>query len=261
MPRSALAAGSSQISGEVAARRRDQHRAERLRLAGAGDEDEQLARGQQRAESHGQRVGRDVLEPAELRCRVCSRLRVQGDEARAVLQARARLVERDVAVVAEAEHREIDRRLVEEALVARALRLRIGRRAVEAVERAEVDPAELPSQVGAEAALVIQGEAAVLVELEDGCLTAPQRGVGAQGGVDAERGPPGREQHAQPRARTQPVGDQLGDGLRDPVRIGEDEGGEGQPRPQPRMPAMSSVDSTPTGRSVRGSTTTAWLVC
>ena len=33
-----------------------------------------------------------------------------------------------------------------------------------------------------------------------------------------------------------------------------------QPTPQPRMPAMSSVESTPTGRPVRGSTTTAWLV-
>jgi hypothetical protein len=36
--------------------------------------------------------------------------------------------------------------------------------------------------------------------------------------------------------------------------------GVAQPRPQPRMPAMSSVESTPTGRPVRGSTTTAWLV-
>ena len=190
--------------------------------------------------------------------RVRARLRMQGDDARAALQARARLVEGDVAVVAEAEDGEVDGRLVELPLVAVALGGRIRGRAVETVERADRDAGELTLQVGGEAALVAAPEAAVLVELEHRGLLARQLaadGVCAQRRVDAERRAPGGEEHAQARARAQAVGDQLGRGLRDRVRAGEHQRGRagrercGQPRPQPRMPAMSSVEARrPGGR-------------
>ena len=245
--------GAEQRRGEVAARRRQEHRSQRLCLAFAGDEDEQLAGGEQRTKPDGQRVGGDVLEAAELRGCVGARPRMQRDDARALLQARSWLVERDVPVVAESEHREVDLRLVETSLVALALGGGIGRRAVESVERAEVDAAQLALEVGAEAALVVRAEPAVLVELEHRRFAAPQCRVRAQRGVDAERRPAGRQKHAQTRARAQPVRDQLRRGSRDLVRPREDErrGRHSISRSRslapPRMPAMSSVESTPTG--------------
>ena len=210
---------AQQRRGEVAARWVQQHRAQRLRLAGAGDEHEQLAGGEQRAQADRERVGRDVLEAAELLGSVGPRLRVQRDDARALVKPRARLVEGDVPVVAEAENGEVDpapRRVV--AGGARTRRPgRAPRRRARGMRRSSM-PAQLAPQVGAEAALVSRAEAAVLVELEHRGVRARQLAagrVGAQRGVDAERRAPGGQEHAQPRTRAQAVCDQLGRGPRD----------------------------------------------
>ena len=76
--------------------------------------------------------------------------------------------------------------------------------AVEPMERADRHAGELTLQVGGEAAFVAPPEAAVLVELKDRGLAARELAadrVRAQGGVDAERRAPGRQEHAQARPR------------------------------------------------------------
>ena len=130
--------GAQQRRGEALPGAPSEHRAQRLGLAGAGDEHQQLAGGEQRAQADRERVGRDVVEAAELLGRVGARPRVQRDDARALLEARSGLVERDVPVVAEAEHGEVDR-APRRGAAGGASHSAAGsaRRAVEPVERAE----------------------------------------------------------------------------------------------------------------------------
>ena len=146
--------------------------------------------------------------------------------AHAVAGPRAGLVEGDVRVAPEAEHGEVDRRRVEDRLVARGLGVGVGGGAVERLAAADRDAGELAVQVGAEAARVVGAEAEVLVEAEDGHVGAGQRavgGVGAQRGVQASRGVAGGQQHAQPRACADAVGDELGRGQPDVAGVVEDE--------------------------------------
>ena len=67
-----------------------------------------------------------LLAAAEVRRRVGARRRVQLDAPHPASVARPGLVEGDVAVATEPEHGEVDRRVVEQSLVARALRLGVG---------------------------------------------------------------------------------------------------------------------------------------
>ena len=59
----------------------------------------------------------------------------QAHHARRLVEPRARLVERDMPVGPQAQHGEIERRLVEQALVARRFGREVGGAAVEPVER------------------------------------------------------------------------------------------------------------------------------
>ena len=71
-----------------------------------------------------------------------------------------------MAIATDPEHHEIDRRLVEQRLVAFALAFGVGRGAIQATDGAKADPRKLAAQVGAIAALVLRPEPGVLVELE-----------------------------------------------------------------------------------------------
>ena len=72
----------------------------------AGEEDDRL-RLQDRADAHGDGVRRDVAVGEERRVRGARRFG-QRDDARARVERRARLVEADVAVAAEAEEGEVE---------------------------------------------------------------------------------------------------------------------------------------------------------
>ena len=145
---------AQQRGREAGAGRREEHRPQRLGLARTRDEHQQFAGGQQRAQADRERVGGDVLDAAELLGRIRARLRMEGDDACAALQAGARLVEGDVSVVPEPQDGEVDGRLVEPPLVAITLGGRIRSRPVETVERPERDTGELALQVRGEAALI-----------------------------------------------------------------------------------------------------------
>ena len=97
----------------------------------------------QSAQPHRQRLARHLARAhrsPRRRLRACvswSRTRRTPDR-----DARAGLVERDVSVAAKAEDHEVDRRLVEERLVASALGFGVGRRPVDPVDGAEADAAQ-----------------------------------------------------------------------------------------------------------------------
>ena len=79
---------------------------------------------------------------------------VESNPSRSRRDARTGLVERDVSVAAKPKDHEADRRLIEERLVASALGFGVDRRAVELVEGAEPEAAQLSREVCAVAALV-----------------------------------------------------------------------------------------------------------
>jgi hypothetical protein len=203
-----------------------QGRLERLGLLGPGHDEQQLARGQQRAQPDRQRLARHVLGSAEVgRGRLDGR-RVQCHTAHVVAGPRAGLVEGDVRIAPQPQHGEVDRGGVEHGLVARRLGLRVGGGAVERLASADRDPGQLAVEQGAEAARILSAEAEVLVEAEHRHMPAGQRAVGravAQGRVEAARRVTGGEQHARARARAHAVGDELGGGQPDVAGVVEDE--------------------------------------
>ena len=173
---------------------------QRVGLVGPGHDEQELARGQQGAQPGGQRLARHALGAAEVGGGRGDGRGVERHAPHAVAGPRAGLVEGHVRVAPEAEHGEVDRRRVEDGLVARGFGVGVGGGAVERLAAADRDTGELAIQVGAEAARVVGAEAEVLVEAEDGHVIAGQRAVGgvaAQGGVQASRGVAGGQQHAQ----------------------------------------------------------------
>ena len=127
-----------------------------------------------------------------------------------------------MAVAPEPEHDEVDRRLIEQRLVAGALCRGVRGGSVEAVEDAELHATQLMSQVGAVAALVLGPKAEVLVELQQRGRLRRQGsigGVGAQRRVQPERRAPRGQDQPRSRACSQPVGDHLTAQQRDAHRV------------------------------------------
>ena len=131
-----------------------EHRPQRRRLGGPAHQEDQLARPVQRSEPGGERPVRHVLGAAERRRRVLPGHAGERHHRHAGGHARGRLVERDVPVAAQPEHREVDRRLLEDGGVTHRLGGRVVRGAVDGADRAERDALELRAQLRREAARV-----------------------------------------------------------------------------------------------------------
>jgi hypothetical protein len=140
---------------------------QRLGLLRAGHDEQELARGEQRARPDRERLARDALGPAEVGRGGVDGRRVQRDAAHAVARPRAGLVEGDVRVASQAQDGEVDRCGVEHRLVARRLGLGIGDGAVERLAAPDGDARQLAVERGAEAARVVGAKTEVLVEAQD----------------------------------------------------------------------------------------------
>ena len=150
----------------------------------------------------------------------------QAHHAGPLVEPRAWLVERDMPVRPQAQHGEIERRLVEHGVVARALGREVGGAAVEPVERAQADAAQLVGEHGRPAARIAGAEAGELVERQHRGRSARELAearVRPQRRVQPHRRTLAREQQSQRRPCPQPVGDQLRRELGDPFLVGEDE--------------------------------------
>jgi hypothetical protein len=110
--------------------------------------------------------------------------------------------------------------------MASALGFGVDRRAVELMEGAETEAAQLAREVCAVTALVSGAQAKVLVQLEERRLLGQQaavRGVGAEYGVHAARGVAGGQDQAQLRSGPEAVRNQLAAEQGDPHGMGQDE--------------------------------------
>ena len=128
-----------------------EHRAQRDRLLGAGHEQQQLTRAVERAQADGERRSGT---PSSRRTRAAAsspRRRRQAHDADAGCDPRGRLVEGDVAVAAQAEDREVDRRAFHRRFVARGLGGEIGRGTVDRAQLVQCDAVERGAELCGEA--------------------------------------------------------------------------------------------------------------
>ena len=216
---------TQQRGGRVGSDRALKRRAQRFGLVLAGHDEQDLPCRQQRPRADGQRLGGDALGAAEVAGRCGDRGRVERHAPHTVGGTRAGLVEGDVRVASEPEHREVDGRGVKDRLVADRLCLGVERGAVEGFAPADAEAGELAVERGAETARVVLPEAKVLIEPEHGHMIGGQRAVGgvvAQRRIEPNRRTPGREEHAHVSARADTVGDQFGRGQPDVMMIVED---------------------------------------
>ncbi len=146
--------------------------ADDARLVLASGQDRDLARIHDGGDAHGDRLARHVLLAEEVGGRVASRDRVERHEARPALEAGARLIEADVARLADAQDLEVDTaRILDRLLVLLAILVHAlpGHRPVRDVDVGRVDvhvgEQVLPheSMVGVDA---VRGHRVVLVEVE-----------------------------------------------------------------------------------------------
>ena len=150
-----------------------------------------------------------------------------------------------------------------------ALGRRIGCRSVETVEHGDLDAVQLTPQVGGKAALVLRRDAVVLVELEHGGGVARQRAVRRRARA-APRRP--RAACARSAEACATAGARAGGWRSARPRSAPPRSPRRAPTVQGQAPARRSAPapaedpghleggSAPTGPSVPGSTTTAWLV-
>ena len=201
---------------------------QRLGLLGAGHDEQELARGEQRAQPDRQRLARHALGAAEVGRGRRDGRRVQRHAAHAVAGPRAGLVEGDVRVAPQAEDGEVDRRGVEHRLVARGLGLGVGGGAVERLAAADRDAGELAierrrgSCAGRRAPRPRYSSRPSTVDVPR--WAASRRPRGARSAAYRPRGvwPVGSSTRSA-RARADAVGDQLGGGQPDVAGVVEDE--------------------------------------
>jgi hypothetical protein len=101
----------------------------------------------QRAETDSERPCRHIGSSAEIGRGVLARGGMEIDLVNPLLEQRTWLVECHVTIPAEAENSQIDRGIVQECLIPRALRHRVGCVGVELVTNREFDSPQLAAQV------------------------------------------------------------------------------------------------------------------
>jgi hypothetical protein len=173
-----------------------------------------------------QRLAGDAFGATEVAGRRGDRGRVERHAPHTISGTRAGLVEGDVSIASEPEHRQVNGRGIEDRLVANRLSLGVERGAVEGFAPADAEAGELAVERRAETARVVLPEAQVLIQAEHGHTIRGQRAVGgvvAQRRIEPNRRMPCRQQHAHVSTRADTVGDQFGRGQADVTMIVEDQ--------------------------------------